>query len=122
MRYLIVMSIAAAVSGCSFVDEVHVNLGDGVRLISINDPEAAIEGNDTVADGVVSGITNLDANSGGSSRPAMQATGFRCSLEQSGTRSSLLSSLFYPPKKTGSASLTCWRLFEMPPDGGSQTD
>ncbi|WP_125182765.1 hypothetical protein [Minwuia thermotolerans] len=114
--------IAVAVSGCSFVDEVHVNLGDGVRLISINDPEQVIEREDKAAEGMVSGAAISEANSGASPGPRAQATGFKCSLEQSGTRSSLLSSLFSPPEKTSLASLTCWRLFELPQNGSSQTN
>lgn len=111
-----------ALSGCSFVDEVHVNLGDGVRLISINEQEPVIHRDDTAAEGTVSGAAISESKSGPSSGPGAQATGFKCSLEQSGTRSSLLSSLFSPPEKTAFASLTCWRLFEQPQNSSNQTN
>ena len=115
MKNLIKASIVAvALSGCSFVDQVHVNLGDGVRLISINDRDLVIERNDATGDGMLFDGAFTETNFGASPVPGPQATGFECSLEQSGTRSSLLSSLFSPPEKTSIARLTCRRLFDPP--------
>ncbi|MEM7176560.1 MAG: hypothetical protein AAF503_02540 [Pseudomonadota bacterium] len=97
-------------SGCSFVDEVHVTLGDGVRLISINDraveisPEGAAVLDEAIsADPQLSGDLSVDE--------ARAAVGFDCVLEQTGKQSSLLASLFSRPDKTSRVHLICKRNF-----------